>query len=206
MNENINIETDTQNQDLQSKSNFEPIVSLTPTHAELVRVAERWLYKTMRCGVVFTEFVTMATEIPDAFGLRSDFTILVECKTSRIDYLADQKKWFRQIPENGVGDYRFYLCPEGLISPNELPSKWGLLYWDGKKVKKIRAPKGNISNWNEFKFDKSHKQEHKLLYSALRRIHLRGYLESIYEDCGRSNQRMLCITRLRTKEFNLNEK
>ncbi len=164
------------------------LVSLPPTHADLVKVAERWLYKTMGCGVVFTELVTMANEIPDAFGLRSDYTILVECKTSRSDYLADHKKWFRQIPENGMGDYRFYLCPEGLISPNELPSKWGLLYWDGKKVKKIKAPKGNISsNWSEFKFDKCHKQEHRILYSALRRIHLRGYLGSIYEDCGRSN-------------------
>lgn len=161
-------------------------VSLPPTHSELVRIAEKWLYKTMGCGVVFTEFVTAASEIPDAFGLRSGYTILVECKTSRADFFADQKKHFRFIPENGIGDYRFYLCNEGLISPNELPSKWGLLYWDGKRVKKIKAPKGNISStWKEFKFDKCHKEELRILYSALRRIHLRGHLELIYE--GRSN-------------------
>ena len=161
----------------------EVILMPTPTtHADLVKIAEKWLYKTMGCGVVFTELVTMCPEIPDAFGLRSDYTILVECKTSRSDFFADRKKIFRQIPENGIGDYRFYLCSEGLISPNELPSKWGLLYWDGKRVKKVKAPKGNISrNWLEFRFEKAHENEHRILYSALRRIHLRGHLGLIYE-------------------------
>jgi len=152
------------------------------THAELVKVAEKWLYKTMGCGVVFTELVTMCPEIPDALGLRSDYTILVECKTSRSDFLADKRKDFRRTPEKGIGDYRFYLCREGLIGPDELPSKWGLLYWNGKQVKKVRAPSGNVgSTWREFKFDKNHIREFRIMYSALRRIHLRGYLGLIYE-------------------------
>lgn len=178
--------------DNKSLSDVEAKVSLMPTHADLVKIAEKWLYGTMKCGVVFTELVAMCSEIPDAFGLRSDYTILVECKTSRADFFADQKKIFRHIPENGVGDYRFYLCREGLISPNELPSKWGLLYWNGKQVKKIVAPKGNISHlWKDFRFEKSFHSEHRMLYSALRRIHLRGYLGLIYEKIedasGRSN-------------------
>jgi hypothetical protein len=168
--------------DNESLSAVEAKVSLLPTHADLVKIAERWLYKTMGCGVVFTELVTMADETPDAFGLRSDYTILVECKTSKADFFADQKKRFRKNPEEGIGDYRFYLCPKDLISPNELPSKWGLLYFDGKKVKKIKAPKGNIaSSWIDFKFDKSERKELRIMYSALRRIHLRGHLGCIYE-------------------------
>jgi len=152
-----------------------------PTHSELVKVAGRWLSKTMSCGVVFTELVTTADETPDAFGLRSDYTILVECKISRTDFFADQKKRFRKVSENGIGDYRFYLCPKGLISTNELPPKWGLLYYDGKRVRKIKAPKGNIaSTWLDFKFDKSERKEYRIMYSALRRIRLQGYLGCMY--------------------------
>jgi len=155
-------------------------VVIPPTHTGLVKIAERWLYKTCGCGVVFTEFVTAAQEIPDAFGLRSDYTILVECKTSRADFLADREKFLGQMPESGIGDYRFYLCTEGLIKPVELPGKWGLLYWTGKKVKKIVAPWGNI--WNgDLRIEKSQKQEYRILYSALRRIKLSGDLYKIYE-------------------------
>jgi len=34
----------------------------------------------------------------------------------------------------GLGVYRFYLCPVGLIQPEELPPKWGLLYAENGKV------------------------------------------------------------------------
>lgn len=155
---------------------------MSTTHTELVKIAERWLLKTIGCGAVFTELVTAAPEIPDALGLRSDYTILIECKTSRADFFADRKKMFRQFPEMGVGDYRFYLCDEGLIRSDELPNGWGLIYWDGKKVKRIVGPKGNIwSNFQEFKLEKSSIQEYRILYSAIRRIHLRGDLYKIYE-------------------------
>ncbi len=30
----------------------------------------------------------------------------------------------------GMGKYRSYLCPEGLISVNELPERWGLIYYN----------------------------------------------------------------------------
>ncbi len=151
-------------------------------HRELVKVAERWLYNTVRCGVVFTEFVTAVPEIPDAFGLRSDYTILVECKASRTDFFADKKKLFRRIPEQGIGDFRFFLCEEGLIKPEELPEKWGLLYWNGKKVKKIIAPKGNVwyRTGETMRFEKNIDAEYRMMYSALRRIHLQGDLHKIY--------------------------
>jgi hypothetical protein len=58
--------------------------------------------------------------------------------------LADKKKWWRS-KEAGDGGFqagtrRWFLCPEGIIKPEELPEGWGLLYWDGKKIRHIVAP------------------------------------------------------------------
>jgi Holliday junction resolvase len=59
-------------------------------HSDLVEIAEKWLLK--RCGFAFTELSTHAQEIPDAIGFKSGISILIECKTSRADFLADRKK------------------------------------------------------------------------------------------------------------------
>lgn len=67
-------------------------------------------------------------ERPDALLFNSGGTFLVETKITRQDFLNDKKKPFRADPEQDVGKYRYYACPEGLISPEELPEKWGLIY------------------------------------------------------------------------------
>lgn len=64
----------------------------------------------------------------DALLFKTGISFLIETKISRSDFLADAKKDFRINPENGVGMYRYYACPEGLISVEELPDKWGLIY------------------------------------------------------------------------------
>lgn len=84
-------------------------------------------------------------EIPDAIGwLRSGVSLLVECKASRGDFLSDAVKPSRRsaksaglaVPEpvvkgprktEGLGAYRFYFAPSGLLAPEELPEGWGLL-------------------------------------------------------------------------------
>ena len=43
-------------------------------------------------------------------------------------FLGRRKKSFRQQPEDGVGAFRYYCCPEGLINETDLPDKWGLLW------------------------------------------------------------------------------
>ena len=35
---------------------------------------------------------------------------------------------YRQQPEEGVGAFRYYCSPEGLITEVDLPDKWGLLW------------------------------------------------------------------------------
>jgi hypothetical protein len=112
-----------------------------PTHAELVLRACRWLSKTKRCAVVFAEAgKNVCIEEPDAIGFRLGVSLVVECKVSRSDFLADAKKGWRTYPgrEHGMGQERWYLCPDGLLKPEEMPEKHGLLYVRGRTVVVVR--------------------------------------------------------------------
>lgn len=115
--------------------------SLIPrTHRELCETAERWLLGTAKCRVAIAEPNCIVTnEQPDAIGFRASGSILVEAKTSRADFLADAKKPFRISAKNGMGNERFYICESGIISAEDLPQGWGLLYLTaGGKVKRIK--------------------------------------------------------------------
>lgn len=154
------------------------------SHEDLVKLAERWLMKTKKCGFVLTELVTWADEIPDAIGFRQDESYLVECKASRADYLTDQKKRFRISPEMGMGTFRYYLCLAGIIKPEDLPPRWGLLHvGPGGKVRQVVGATGHWGAQRaEFMFlERNKDSELRILYSALRRLQLRGVLHLIYE-------------------------
>lgn len=97
----------------------------------------KWLKGTKRASVVITELVTVNSETPDAIGFRCGNSFLVECKTSRMDFKRDQKKFFRMCPKYGMGDYRYYAAPPGIISPNELPAGWGLVEVIGRRIKVV---------------------------------------------------------------------
>ncbi|EKA5635910.1 hypothetical protein OKZ62_001814 [Vibrio navarrensis] len=91
-------------------------------------------------------------EIVDAIGIKTaegTETIVVEVKISRSDFFADRKKPFRIKPESGMGNYRYYMCPEGLIDQTELPTKWGLIYVGARgKIKVICGHKnGGKRDW-----------------------------------------------------------
>ncbi len=146
------------------------------THDYLVALGAKWLSKTVKCGFVVTELkaYTESGEVPDCIGFKGNgFSVLVECKTSRPDFTADKKKLFRQQPELGMGLYRFYLCPEGLLLPDELPDRWGLLYATKTGcVEQIICPKGNTWGCHPTNCFIEHNKndEWNLMYSALRRI------------------------------------
>lgn len=61
-------------------------------HAELVERAVKWLYG-QGCGFAIGERVCAidSGEIPDAIGLRSSCSILIECKRFRSGFKADRK-------------------------------------------------------------------------------------------------------------------
>lgn len=105
----------------------------TFTHRELCYKAARYLKNKSllpfhKCQYVFCELERYG-ESPDALGFASGSgTQLIEVKISRSDFLSDKNKRWRKKPEIGLGSYRSYLCPEGLINEKDLPDNWGLLW------------------------------------------------------------------------------
>jgi len=110
---------------------------------------------------VVTE-VSVMGETPDAIGWYGRLAILIECKASKADFLADVKKFFRAYPAMGIGSHRYYLTPVGMLEASEVPAGWGLIEFDGRRYKIIResAP-----------FAESNRdQEVSILISTLRRV------------------------------------
>jgi len=150
------------------------------SHLELCEKAESWLREKCNCSTVITELKSKnrTGEIPDSIGFKgtrskTPRSILIECKTSRADFRADFKKDFRGNPHLGMGDFRFYLCPENIIKAEDLPDKWGLLYYKDGKVRQIVGPKGRTwSKATEFKFSSNKETEMMLILSALRRTQM----------------------------------
>lgn len=105
------------------------------THQQLVRMAERWLRSRYRCGIVLSEQSCASGETPDVIGWKGQCrSVLVECKVSRTDFLADRSKLFRQDPTQGMGSERLYCVPQGLLAKSELPRGWGLLECKGREI------------------------------------------------------------------------
>jgi hypothetical protein len=111
------------------------------THAQLVRMAEEWLRRYYRCGIVLSEQSCADGETPDVIGWKKKCrSVLIECKISRADFLADRDKPFRKDPAQGMGCERFYLSPQGLIRVQELPACWGLLEAKGRRISIAARP------------------------------------------------------------------
>lgn len=153
------------------------------THSALCLLAESFLGR-QSFGVVFHDkfkAVTQTGEQPDTLGFRNGVSVLIECKTSRTDFLADRKKKFRIDPNLGLGDWRFFLAPKGLILCEELPAGWGLLETCGKKVYKTSGWPSSC-DWISGKPFVGNKQgECDYMYSALRRMVIRGHFKEVYE-------------------------
>jgi hypothetical protein len=145
------------------------------THAQLVQKAVAWL-RRYRCGVVLSEQACVSGEMPDAIGWKKAcHSVVVECKISRSDYLADRGKPSRQRPETGMGAERFYLLPAGLLRPEELLAGWGLLEYDKGKVNLIRRSVKNFRSEAGFHYEMN------LLLASLRRVEIRIAPQTITE-------------------------
>jgi hypothetical protein len=176
------------------------------THSDLVEIAYKWLLKNGSVGVAFKELRSCSDEIPDVIGFDSSQSVLIECKVSRSDFLQDKNKPHRA---KGMGVWRYYCCPEGLIKKDELPERWGLIYVNNQgkaraeydcRKKRLRVECENEWDWRdhpegfyyrvlpaeENKFEADIKEERKIMYTAIRRLFLRGFMKHIYEE-GSSN-------------------
>lgn len=150
------------------------------THKNLVDIGYKWALA--RCGFAFKELRTTHDEVPDILGFNSNGTFLLEVKISRTDFLADRKKVFRIFAERGIGDWRFFVVPKGLVTIDELPDNWGLIEVNdkGQPICTFNPfGMGNIySNWK--RCEKNIDAEYKFMYSALRRLQLRKRIDEIY--------------------------
>jgi len=147
-------------------------------HDELAKIGVAWL-KRNGFAVVATDLAALGCrERADVIGFRSQCSVIIESKVSRADFLADRKKPHREA--GGIGLYRFYICPAGLIAADELPARWGLLHVDGKRVTEVARPRGNIwpgpeaniAGWAEWQHETDYDAERSVLFSISRRLSL----------------------------------
>ena len=117
-------------------SRYESFMEQGAKHSNLVEQAVRWLRTKYKCGIVLSEQYCATGEVPDAIGWKGFCrSVVVECKVSRGDFLADAGKPFRQNPAEGLGSERYYLAPAGIIKLEELPDGWGLLECKGRETR-----------------------------------------------------------------------
>lgn len=169
-------------------------------HKDLCMKAEAFIRKAMGCSTAVNELKcrTKTREIPDAIGWKRNKSVLIECKTSRSDFLVDKKKKVRVNPELGMGDFRFYLCPEGVIKPEDLPEKWGLIYDINGVLEMIVGPRGKGWVTSKTHFIGGNKEaEMSVLLSALRRIQDEepdSWEKKVYRKAAPRVRRKRCYT------------
>ena len=133
-------------------------------HSTLVAIGVRWLGR--QCSVVLYELAAASHENPDVIGWAPGAgSVLIECKSSRSDFMQDAKKGVRKNPRTGMGQRRYYLCPPDVIQVTDLPAKWGLLW----------ATKGNVIVKREARGypERNLLAEVRFLSSMLRRAQIR---------------------------------
>jgi hypothetical protein len=117
---------------------------------------------------VLSEQACVSGEMPDAIGWKGkNHSIVIECKVSRGDFLADAAKPWRCDPTIALGCERYYAAPAGMLRAAELPEGWGLLEAAGRELRlvkkssrKLRQPEGLMNEMN-------------LLLASLRRVEVR---------------------------------
>ncbi|HFF8253867.1 TPA: MmcB family DNA repair protein [Acinetobacter baumannii] len=148
-------------------------------HHELVGIASDWVKKKLNFPVVATELKCIGSrEIPDVLAFRAQTSLIIECKTSLADFRNDFSKPERNGTCQGVGNYRLYCAPAGLIPIDRIPDSWGLIEVNHKgKVELVKFKQGNIYHNNEspehyklndpFYHDSDMNRERSFLYSIL---------------------------------------
>ncbi|AUR97791.1 hypothetical protein NVP1244A_089 [Vibrio phage 1.244.A._10N.261.54.C3] len=144
------------------------------THDRLNELTAKWIVNNMNMGLVFVEHKTVTSrEIPDVFGLRDggSTTVCFEIKAHRSDFLGDKNKPHRQDPSKGVGDYRFYVAPKGIIKKSELPPKWGLL----EVTPSGRFLKTHVPHDLQCLYAQTSKQHHKWVINNIKEAYDRSH-------------------------------
>jgi hypothetical protein len=161
------------------------------SHQELCSLAVKWLQRSPgrtgpACQVAFSEAKGgWNGEIPDAIGFRTaaedEGSVVVEVKVSRADYLADRAKAHRQDGTLGMGLYRYYMAPAGIISVQELPQRWGLVEVSSKGVLRVLAGHVTVKRAEQaaWRHERAIAREWLLLASMLSRL---GNVEAMHTE------------------------
>lgn len=134
-------------------------------HSELISACARWALAHRYSAVAIAECQVRCTkEVPDLLGFKANGqATLFEIKVSRSDFKADGSKPFRKKEHTGMGLYRYYVTPCGMVAPNEVPEGWGLL-WIGEDGRcYLKASSKRFLKRNQ-------SAESAVLVSALRRV------------------------------------
>lgn len=136
-------------------------------HRGLCELARRLLVRknVFNCTKAWAEICAgNSGEIADAYGLNSYSSVLIEVKMSISDFKADARKPHRQAGQ-GVGDFRYYMTPKGLLTIDMLPPKWGLIEVDDKR--RCRIVTGHLldcyDNANDWRHETDNIAERALL-------------------------------------------
>lgn len=164
-------------------------MTLELDHRTLSEMGAKWCKKPASqnghgCNISIVEGCANK-ENADIIGFRhsnpAKGSVLIEVKVSRSDFLSDKKKPHRKNQSSGMGKWRYFLCPENLITPKDLKNhpKWGLLYgYPNGRIKVIVGPLADKPNWkerderlNQFAFDEYNiENEQVLLIKSLTRF------------------------------------
>ncbi|HEY0565842.1 MAG TPA: hypothetical protein VGC88_09670 [Terriglobales bacterium] len=135
----------------------------------MIDAAVKWLRTRYQCGIILSEQYCATGEVPDVIAWKGHSqSVLVECKISRADFLADAEKPFRKKPEDGLGCERWYCVPANLIKAEELPPGWGLLEYYERACHLTVKPTNT-----QMRSQIGMAKEMNLLLASLRRVEVR---------------------------------
>ena len=140
-------------------------------HDDIQDIVAAYLMTAGRIRIVCKEARSKHREVPDIYAVDRKGTYMVEVKVSHKDFLADSRKPFRRRPKEGVGKWRYYACPEGIIKPEEVPVKWGLIYvYDDGRVEIIKGKKfPGDKDENKYTFQQNYELEYWMVYALIRK-------------------------------------
>ena len=102
-------------------------------HTELQNKAQQYLLDKSY-WITNVEMNIDYARICDVWGMKSDYdTCGIEVKISRADFKNNKYKEF-STEYNPMANRHYILCPAGLIQSDEVHPKWGLLWWNGKRI------------------------------------------------------------------------
>lgn len=110
------------------------------THTDIEKVAIRFLRShgyLWDCRLFAVEPTGAWRERPDVIGFAPGYSHVVECKMSREDFLADYYKPWRITHDNALGTYRWWLCPEDVIAPQDIRDDDDGLLWVSSNLRDI---------------------------------------------------------------------